>query len=573
VPESVLSDEYQPTLTTGHPIDLVSGQDISADPYAGQTAPNGKEIWSADQAADNLARYGVDFTHGNNGALDDGVLTYGFWTSADEALNSYYGEINPAGYVLTSDSVYLYGGYFAPFNAEQQAMAIANMQLWDDLIAITIKPATSASEADITFGFTAMSPAAGAHTTLPQEEYLNSLGFVNAGKAAGDVWANILHQDSFEDTSIGDYAWQAITHELGHSLGLAHGGDYNASNGVPITYQGSAYFYQDSQQYTIMSYFDGAYTGQAAVKWNGADSAFMYAQTPQVHDILAVQNIYGADYTTRSGDTVYGFHSTADRGVFDFSTNTAPIVTIWDGGGKDTLDLSGFNGDDFIDLHEGAFSSAGFKIDASTKAFFGEAFGLQTEQDFDDFYAGNGLGPDGRPNDNIAIAYGAEIENAIGGSGNDTIVGNALGNHLVGNAGNDTFYTGDGFDVVSMGAGNDMFVAELGTRSFSKVGNLSWDIVTDFSAGDKIDLSELDKAFHFIGTNANKGLGDLSYKVYDSVNGAEKALGIDIDGHDGASDIAGPVTVVFANVDGGTPDIGLVLLNHSGVASGDFIFG
>ena len=110
MPESVLNDEFQPTLTTGHSTDLVSGQDISADPYAGQTAPNGKEIWSADQAADNLARYGVDFTHGNNGALDDGVLTYGFWTSADEALNSYYGEINPAGYVLTSDSVYLYGG-------------------------------------------------------------------------------------------------------------------------------------------------------------------------------------------------------------------------------------------------------------------------------------------------------------------------------------------------------------------------------------------------------------------------------------------------------------------------------
>ena len=124
-----------------------------------------------------------------------------------------------------------------------------------------------------------------------------------------------------------------------------------------------------------------------------------------------------------------------------------------------------------------------------------------------------------------------------------------------------------------MGAGNDNFVAELGTRSSSKVGNVSWDIVTDFSAGDKIDLSALDNSFHFIGTNANKALGDLSYKVYDSVNGAEKALGIDIDGHDGASDIAGPVTVVFANVDGGTPDIGLVLLNHSGVASGDFIFG
>jgi len=564
VPESVLSDEYSPTLTTGHPTDLVSGQDISADPYAGQTAPNGKPIWSADQAADNLARYGVDFTHGNNGALDDGVLTYGFWTSLDELLGSYYGEINPDGYVLTPDSVYLYNGYFAPFNAEQQAMAIANMQLWDDVIAVSFQPASSASEADVTFGFTAMSPAAGAHTWLPQEEAYNASGFVEAGKAAGDVWANILHQDSFNDTSIGGYAWQAITHELGHTLGLAHGGDYNASNGVPITYEGSAYFYQDSQQYTIMSYFDGAYTGQAAVKWDGANSAFVYAQTPQVHDILAVQNIYGADYTTRSGDTVYGFHSTADRGVFDFSTNTAPIVTIWDGGGNDTLDLSGFNGDDFIDLHEGAFSSAGYTIDAATKAFFGDAFGLQTEQDFADFYAGNGLGPDGRPNDNIAIAYGAQIENAIGGSGDDRIVGNDLNNVIKG---------GDGVDVITLGKGSDTFVEELGTKTATKSGALSMDVITDFSSGDKIDLSHLGTTFHFYGSSANKSAGDLTFKVYDSVNGAEHALGIDIDGHDGASGIAGPVTVVFANVDGGAPDIGLVLLNHSGVAAGDFIFG
>ncbi len=29
--------------------------------------------------------------------------------------------------------------------------------------------------------------------------------------------------------------------------------------------------------------------------------------------------------TTRAGDTVYGFNSTADQGVFDFTQNTHPI--------------------------------------------------------------------------------------------------------------------------------------------------------------------------------------------------------------------------------------------------------
>ena len=93
------------------------------------------------------------------------------------------------------------------------------------------------------------------------------------------------------------------------------------------------------------------------------------------------------------------------------------------------------------------------------------------------------------------------------------------------------------------------------------------------TASDKIDLSQLHHAFSFIGTNANKHEGDLSYKVYDSINGAENALGIDIDGHAGAGGVSGPVTVVYANVDGGGPDVGIVLLNHSGVSAGDFIFG
>ena len=36
-----------------------------------------------------------------------------------------------------------------------------------------------------------------------------------------------------------------------------------------------------------------------------------YAATPMVHDIYAGAAIYGADMTTRTGDTTYGFHATA----------------------------------------------------------------------------------------------------------------------------------------------------------------------------------------------------------------------------------------------------------------------
>jgi hypothetical protein len=129
--------------------------------------------------------------------------------------------------------------------------------------------------------------------------------------------------------------------------------------------------------------------------------------------------------------------------------------------------------------------------------------------------------------------------------------------------------------VVSLGIGNDKFVVENGTKVATKTGSWSWDVITDFNnAGtDKIDLSGFtSENFHFIGTNANKNAGDVSYKVYDSINGAEKALGIDIDGQDGAAGISGKVTVVYVNHDGGSPDIGIILLNHNGVSSSDFIF-
>src|SRR5712671_1868759 len=98
--------------------------------------------------------------------------------------------------------------------------------------------------------------------------------------------------------------------------------------------------------------------------------------------------------TTRTGDTVYGFHSTAGRAVFDFTINTNPILSIWDAGGNDTLDASGFGQNQVIDLTPGAYSSIG--------ALTG----------------------------NVGIAYNCIIENAVGGSGNDFIIGNSAGNSL-----------------------------------------------------------------------------------------------------------------------------------------------
>lgn len=161
-----------------------------------------------------------------------------------------------------------------------------------------------------------------------------------------------------------------------------------------------------------------------------------------------------------------------------------------------------------------------------------------------------------------------------GGSGNDS---------LQGGSGQDRIVGGDGFDFLSGGAGDDIFVAQVTeTKTATKAGAMSFDVIFDFTAGsDKIDLGELDASsllaghqnFSWLGTAANKGASQLSFKVYDSVQGAEKALGIDIDGIAGKSPFSEPVTVVFGNVDGGAPDFGIALIGVNGVSQTDFLFG
>ena len=173
--------------------------------------------------------------------------------------------------------------------------------------------------------------------------------------------------------------------------------------------------------------------------------------------------------------------------------------------------------------------------------------------------------------DNV-ITGDAGANHLFGFGGNDT---------LSGLAGNDILEGGSGFDFLWGGGGNDIFVAEnSASKVQTKVGALSMDVVFDFARGDKIDLRDIDanaalagdQAFNFKGTNANKLAADLNYKVYDSVMGAEKALGHDIDGIAGASQFSGPVTIVYGNVDGGNPDFAIALIGVNGVSASDFLF-
>lgn len=82
----------------------------------------------------------------------------------------------------------------------------------------------------------------------------------------------------------------------------------------------------------------------------------------------------------------------------------------------------------------------------------------------------------------------------------DLLQGDALNNDLRGFAGNDTLTGGAGQDRLAGGTGNDKFV--YSAASDSGVTAATWDVITDFAAGDKIDLSALDANIALSGDQA-----------------------------------------------------------------------
>ncbi|HEX9932844.1 MAG TPA: M10 family metallopeptidase C-terminal domain-containing protein [Allosphingosinicella sp.] len=201
-----------------------------------------------------------------------------------------------------------------------------------------------------------------------------------------------------------------VLHEILHALGLSHPGPYN---GPGYNFEDHAVYAQDTTQYTVMSYWTADKSGAD----HELDGKIYRSATPLLHDIAALHALYGANTATRSGDTVYGFNSTAGRSAYDLTQNPAPLFAIWDAGGTDTLDLSGYTSGSRIDLEPGAFTDAG---------------GLTG---------------------NISIAYGATIENALGGSGDDAIAGNAAANRLTGGTGHDSVDGRGGDDVLDLSHG------------------------------------------------------------------------------------------------------------------------
>lgn len=368
---------------------------------------------------------------GLNQALVDQLDTGTYWYTSSGGVAS------TITYGFTTSNAFSSGWGEAPgwttFNEAQKTAVREMMTLWDDLIATSlVESIASPNTADIKLSNTT-SDISYAHAYFPGEVNSESGSY---DKMAGSVWLNSNYGSGSGVNNLvtpvsGVYGYMAIMHEIGHSLGLDHGGNYNLGSPAYGNTSTGWLYTEDSRQFTIMSYFNASATG---ANWGGK-----YAQTPMVYDILAIQQMYGADYTTRAGNTVYGFNSNAGNLLYDFTQNTSPILTIWDGGGIDTIDLSGFSSATVLSLVAGSYSN----VAGMTK--------------------------------NLAIAFDVDIENASGGSGNDTITGNDLANILLGNGGNDTINGAGGNDTINGGTGVDILNGGAGddTIYFDVLDNLT----------------------------------------------------------------------------------------------------
>jgi hypothetical protein len=385
---------------------------------------------------------------------------------------------------------------FTQFNAAQIAVAEAAIQLWEDVSGITL---TRVQDAGSEYSDSGQLLLWNYASATPGSQAANASGFGGWSNSGGEWHHTVALFDDRANVTAPTFdnsGFRLFLHEIGHALGLLHPGNYNAlPGGASVPYDGNAIYREDTGQYSVMSYFDEAITHA-----NFVDTS---AMTPLLHDIAAMQRLYGRNYTTRTGDTTYGFNSNAGRDSYAITSASQHVVfAVWDGGGNDTLDFSGYDTPQVISLAPGQFSSVG---------------GLEF---------------------NVVVAPYTVIENAIGGMGADVITGNSSDNRLSGGAGGDTL-TGS--------FGTDTFVFGATALTDAQAAVPVIDRITDFNQEsgiyigyDRLDLSAL------IAASYNHGSGQPVGSLVRAVtNGTGASLQVDTDGA-----IGGASWTTIAQLDG-----------------------
>ena len=388
----------------GHPNSSTVPADSSAVPTDTSAVP--APTHTADalidygfSSVDNFSRVGAD-------SFDFAFSHYSYGVSA--VMSMYFGGFYTAPRHWASHTISV---NISELTAPEQALATTALKQWADVAPLTFT--FTDGPADITYVDSGSGNIATMIDTVPVS---SSDGLLHAETI--DISTDWFNNDGGALdglTGIDSYDFQTYLAATGRALGLNNqGGTDTYTNADPVDPNaiifGFGGHYIDSWQFPVTSYFPNR----------------GYTISPDTAGIKAIQSLYGAT-DARPGDTVYGFHSTAGA-IYDFASYTGlgtPYFTIYDTGGTNTLDASGFAMGQVIDLNYGSSSSigGGFR--------------------------------------NVTIYTTTKVQNAIGGSGDDLIIPNqSLVSTLTG------------------GGGNNIFEGTFST--------LSGDTVTDMHAGDRI---------------------------------------------------------------------------------------
>jgi Ca2+-binding RTX toxin-like protein len=407
---------------------------------------------------------------------------------------------------------------------------------------------------DIAFGSTEFDSAHlyGFVSNFPNPNHLG-----DRPSRAGDMWINRSNDSQFVP-GVGDSggpifghtSWNTYLHEMGHALGLRHP---NESPGDPDT----------NSQYTVMSYVPHpAEDGEALI-----DQAF--SLTPMLWDIQALQELYGANTTTRATDTVYfGDGNPAPDAVdgpeleYQYATNEANdlgmqvlgedgvyrdvILTIWDAGGHDLIDASDLSTGSRIDLRNGNFSSIGeidnnIAIAATVRDESGQVLNY-----VEDAWGGSGrdrlIGNNGANlldgNGGRDRLYGnggrdrlegdGGNDRLFGGNGNDRLLGGTHHDRLNGGNGNDRLFGNNGRDQLNGGNGNDRLYGGRGDDTF--VFSRGNDRAFGFGEGDLLDLRSASGITDFADLVANHAsLGSRGLVITDDAGNSMRLTDLTID--------------------------------------------
>lgn len=349
----------------------------------------------------------------------------------------------------TDASFYEYGGerdnYFEAFTLQQQEAVRNVLENYSAVTNLTFTEITETSTQHATLRYAESDSPGTAWAYYP-----------TTAAQGGDAWFN-NSKNMYDSPVQGNYAYLTMLHETGHALGLKHAHEVKGSFGaMPADH--------DSLEYTVMSY--RSYVGAATTTGytNGSTS---YPQTLMMYDIAALQTMYGANYTTNSGDSVYKWSATTGEMSINGVGQGAPagnkiFMTIWDGGGNDTYDFSNYTTNLAVNLNPGEWTTASTTQLAVLDMYHRAAGNIAN-----------------------ALLFNGDvrslIENAIGGSGNDTLVGNQANNTLTG---------GRGSDVLDGGAGTDTawYSGLIANYSWAQNADGSWTVTDLRGAGfDGVD--------------------------------------------------------------------------------------